>query len=47
MFVATFLWATKQEFLARYDLPVYLAMPLQRTYGDGAIQALRDIPTSG
>lgn len=28
------------EFLARYDLPVYLAMPLQRTYGDGAIQAL-------
>ena len=32
------------EFLARYDLPVYLAMPLQRTYGDGAIQALRDDP---
>ena len=34
------------EFLARYDLPVYLAMPLQRTYGDGAIQALRDIRAS-
>ena len=32
------------EFLARYDLPGYLAMPLQRTYGDGAIQALRDDP---
>ena len=32
------------EFLARYDLPVYLAMPLQRTYGDEAIQALRDDP---
>ena len=32
------------EFLARYDLPVYLAMPLQRTYGDNAIQRLRDDP---
>ena len=32
------------EFLARYELPVYLAMPLQRTYGDGAIQTLRDDP---
>ncbi len=32
------------EFLARYDLPVYLAMSLQRTYGDNAIQCLRDDP---
>ena len=32
------------EFLARYDLPVYLAMSLQRTYGDNAIQRLRDDP---
>ena len=32
------------EFLARYDLPVYLAMPLQRTYGDTAMQCLRDDP---
>ena len=32
------------EFLARYDLPVYLAMSVQRTYGDGALQALRDDP---
>ena len=32
------------EFLARYDLPVYLAMAVQRTYGDGAMQALRDDP---
>ena len=32
------------EFLARYDLPVHLAMAVQRTYGDGAMQALRDDP---
>ena len=32
------------EFLARYDLPVYLAMSVQRTYGDNALQALRDDP---
>ena len=32
------------EFLARYDLPVYLAMAVQRTYGDNALQALRDDP---
>ena len=32
------------EFLARYDLPVYLAMALQRTYGDNALQMLRDDP---
>ena len=32
------------EFLARYDLPVHLAMSLQRTYGDNAIQTLRDDP---
>ena len=32
------------EFLARYDLPVYLAMAVQRTYGDNALQMLRDDP---
>ena len=32
------------EFLARYDLPVYLAMSVQRTYGDNALQTLRDDP---
>ena len=32
------------EFLARYDLPVYLAMAVQRTYGDNALQTLRDDP---
>ena len=32
------------EFLARYDLPVYLAMSVQRTYGDNALQMLRDDP---
>ena len=32
------------EFLARYDLPVYLAMAVQRTYGDNALQVLRDDP---
>ena len=32
------------EFLARYELPVHLAMAVQRTYGDGAMQALRDDP---
>ncbi len=32
------------EFLARYDLPVYLAMSLQRTYGDAALTTLRDDP---
>ncbi len=32
------------EFLARYDLPVHLAMSVQRTYGDNALQALRDDP---
>ena len=32
------------EFLARYDLPVYLAMEVQRTYGDNALQMLRDDP---
>ena len=32
------------EFLARYDLPVYLAMAVQRTYGDNALQILRDDP---
>ncbi len=32
------------EFLARYDLPVYLAMAVQRTYGDNAQQMLRDDP---
>ena len=32
------------EFLARYDLPVHLAMSLQRAYGDNAIQTLRDDP---
>ena len=32
------------EFLARYDLPVYLAMVVQRTYGDNALQMLRDDP---
>ena len=32
------------EFLARYDLPVYLAMAVQRIYGDNALQMLRDDP---
>lgn len=32
------------EFLARYDLPVYLAMAVQRTYGDNALQMLLDDP---
>ncbi len=32
------------EFLARYDLPVYLAMAVQRTYGNNALQMLRDDP---
>ncbi len=32
------------EFLTRYDLPVYLAMAVQRTYGDNALQMLRDDP---
>ena len=32
------------EFLARYDLPVYLAMAVQRAYGDNALQMLRDDP---
>lgn len=32
------------EFLARYDLPIHLAMLLQRIYGDGAVQALKDDP---
>ena len=32
------------EFLARYDLPVQLAMAVQRTYGDNALQMLRDDP---
>ena len=32
------------EFLARYELPVYLAMAVQRTYGDNALQMLRDDP---
>ena len=32
------------EFLARYDLPVYLAMAVQRTYGDNALQMLREDP---
>ena len=32
------------EFLAHYDLPVYLAMAVQRTYGDNALQMLRDDP---
>ena len=32
------------EFLARYDLPVSLAMPLQRTYGEHTVQCLRDDP---
>ena len=32
------------EFLARYDLPVYLAMAVQRAYGDSALQMLRDDP---
>ena len=32
------------EFLARYDLPVYLAMAVQRTYGDNALQMLWDDP---
>ena len=32
------------EFLARYDLPVYLAMAVRRTYGDNALQMLRDDP---
>ena len=32
------------EFLARYDLPVYLAMAVQRTYGDNALQMLQDDP---
>ena len=32
------------DFLARYDLPVYLAMAVQRTYGDNALQMLRDDP---
>ena len=32
------------EFLARYDLPVYLAMAVQRTCGDNALQMLRDDP---
>ena len=32
------------EFLARYELPVHLAMAVQRTYGDTAMQCLRDDP---
>ena len=32
------------DFLARYELPVYLAMPLQKAYGDGAVQRLKDNP---
>ncbi|MBE6940140.1 MAG: ATP-dependent RecD-like DNA helicase [Ruminococcaceae bacterium] len=32
------------DFLARYDLPVSLAMQLYRTYGAGALQQLRDNP---
>ncbi len=32
------------EFLSRYDLPVHLAMSVQRTYGDRALQTLRDDP---
>ena len=32
------------EFLARYDLPVHMAMALQRTYGDEALRRLREDP---
>lgn len=32
------------DFLARYELPVHLAIPLQKTYGDGAVQRLKDNP---
>ena len=32
------------DFLARYDLPVQLGMVLVRTYGDGAVQKLKDDP---
>ena len=32
------------DFLARYDLPVHLAMPLTRQYGDGAVEKLKMDP---
>lgn len=33
------------EFLARYDLPVHLAMAVQRTYGDGPCRPCGTIRT--